>query len=140
MKVGGPRPGAGRPKGGRNEKTLERERVLAQVQLRIMRSANSLFNASKSLAVGTQLLYRVDTNAKGVRSKPIFVTDESEVEAYVDSLNVAGESSLNDRNTYYFITTKEPNELSIKNLMDRAFGRPTETLSLTGSVNVAFNE
>jgi hypothetical protein len=39
----------------------------------------------------------------------------------------------NDPNaTYYFLTTKEPNNMAIDSMFNRAFGKPTESHELTG--------
>ena len=138
---GGKRPGAGRKPGKKEPQTLEKERVLAALRNRIMQNADSLFNAAKSTAVGNSFLYRIDTTTEGkktVRSKPILVTDPDEISDYIDAMAHGQEPG--DDETYYFVTTKEPNVPAIKDLMDRAFGKPSESLELSGSVNLKLDE
>src|SRR3990167_5159742 len=136
MKNGGKRPGAGRKKGSKNPATLERERVLAALRQRIMQSADTLFNAAKSAAIGNQFLFKIETHLEGkrkVRSKPILVDNSIEIQEYIDRLDREnrGDEVEEDEDTYYFISTKEPNVQAFKELMDRAFGKPAESIDLT---------
>jgi len=140
MALGGKRAGSGRKKGS---KSLEKEKVMKELRERIMKNANSLFNAAKSSAVGNQYLYKIETKYEGkrrIRSKPILVTNKQEIEDYIDSLGEEIEDRDEDDNVYYFISTKEPNVQAIRDLMDRAFGRATEHIELAGKVNVKFDE
>jgi len=140
MARGGKRPNSGRPRGKKEPQTLEKERIQEVLRQRIMQSAGSLFNAAKSTAIGNQFLYRIETitdsKGKKTRSKPILVESEFEIMEYIDRLDKEnrGESIDEDENNdvYYFISTKEPSIQAIKELWDRAFGKPTETLEMTG--------
>lgn len=170
MPKGGKRPGAGRKKGSRDPGTLEKERVFEQLRMRIIRNADSLFNAQASIAKGQQFLFRVDTvkSGKGCkhcgikethfdmkpclegqthlavrkvseRKKPVLVSDPFEIAAYIDRLEnnevPSEEEFLETR--HYFITTKEPNNMAIIDMYNRAFGKPTENVKLTGTLNIA---
>lgn len=131
---GGKRPGAGRKKGKKNQKTLEKEKILEEVKQRIMRRAQNILDAQMSIAQGQQFLYRIDTTIKdkGVRtkSKPILVTDPEEISEYLDGEYGDGEN-VNTETEYYFITTKEPNNMAIDSMMNRAFGKPQENVDIT---------
>lgn len=107
-----------------------------------MRNANSIYDGQLSLAKGQHFLYKIEKELiigpkggkKYVKSKPILVTSEPEIRAYIDGLVEEGE--MDDENdplaTYYFITTKEPNNMAIDSMLDRAFGRATQRTELTG--------
>jgi hypothetical protein len=139
---GGKRPGAGRKKGSKSKATLEKERVLAEVRQRIMTQAQRILDAQLSLAQGQQFLYKIEKELqigpkggkKYVSSKPKLVTDQWEIEAYLDGLVESGD--MHDENdpeaTYYFITAKEPSNMAIDSMFNRAFGKPTESHELTG--------
>lgn len=139
---GGQRKGAGRPKGRKDNKTLEREKVLEAVNQRIYTIADSLLTAQQSLAKGQSFLYKIHTNytrgPKGgdiqTKEKPVLVTDPEEIRDYLDSIDNP-DSDL-DPDDYYYITTKEPSGQAIDSLMNRAFGRPKESLELTGDVKL----
>lgn len=138
-KNGGKRPGAGRKRGSKSPVTLEREAVLKVFRERTMKHADILFNSQITLARGQTFLYKIEKELiigpKGGKSykakKPELVTAQWEIEAYL-----AGElrdHDLSDRGaTYYFITTKEPNNNSIDSLLDRTFGRSTQVVAGEG--------
>ncbi len=148
MAKGGARPGAGRKPGGKNETTLEKDRTLAMLRQRILTNAQSLFNAAKSAAVGNQYLYKIVTryvgkgkNRSRVRSAPQLVRDPVEIANYIDQLDRENRGDEipdeeKDHNTYYFISTKEPNIKAIEDLFNRAFGKPKEELHLSGGLNI----
>lgn len=128
----------GRPKGSKSPETLEKERVLAEMRQRIMRSVDPLFNAAKSSAIGNQFLFKIVTETVGkrtVKSKPILVEDREEIRNYIDQLD----SSINsgepfdeeNSDVYYFISAKEPNVQAFKELMDRAFGKADAKIDFT---------
>ena len=122
MAHGGKRENAGRKKGIRNIKTLERVKVFAVYQQRILRIADNLFNAQLSLALGLAYLYRVEK----IKKKVELITDEETIRAYLE-----GEIKSNERFEYYFITVKEPNLKAIESLLDRTFGKPTQSIDIS---------
>jgi|SRR3954451_11260164 len=126
---GGKRPGAGRKKGSKSQKTIEKERVLAALRDRIMKNADRILNAQLSIAQGQQFLYRIvttkDEKGRSMRSKPELITSEYTIEAYLNG------DFEGDEDEYYFITTKEPNNMAIDSMFNRTFGKPTETVDLT---------
>jgi hypothetical protein len=138
---GGKRPGAGRKKGSKAKKTLEKELVLKEVKERIMRNAQRILDAQFSIAQGQQFLYKIKkkkrVGPKGriyyESQKPELVTAEWEIEAYLDGLVENGDmdDEKDPSATYYFITTKEPNNMAIDSMMNRVFGRPKDSLDIT---------
>ncbi len=137
---GGARPNAGRPQGKKSKATLEKEAVENALKQRIMQSADSLFNSAKSLAVGNQFLYKIETKMEGkkqVRSRPVLITDEIEINDYIDRLdreNRGEEVENEDDNTYYFISTKEPDITAVRELLDRALGKPMQNIKTENDV------
>lgn len=126
-KNGGRRPGAGRPKGKMNAKTIEKMAVKKQFEDRVAHHADALFNAQVSLAIGTQYVfmrYKVKT-AKGVRwSKFERVTDPDEIIKFLD-----GDFEKSE-NEYYMITADKPDAHAIDSLLDRAFGKAPQNLNI----------
>lgn len=150
MGLGGKRPGAGRKPGSKNPATIEKERVLSEVRQRIMKRADRILDSQMILANGQQFLYKIekewvntgapDKNGqkKGFwrPKKPELVTAEWEIRNYIDNLaENDGVFTLDDPNdqsaTYYFITTKEPNNQAIDSMFNRAFGKPTDHIDVT---------
>jgi hypothetical protein len=135
---GGKRPGSGRPKGAKSKATLEKEKVFGALRQRILQKAQSLLDSQFSLAHGQQFLYKIEkkkvVGPKGGTSykpeKPKLVTAEWEIRAYLDKLVDRENGELEDENdrgtTYYFITTKEPSNMALDSMFDRAFGKPTQ--------------
>lgn len=135
MARGGKREGAGRKKGSKDAKTLERERVLKEVRQRILKNAQRILDGQLSIGLGQQFLYRIDTEidskGKKTRSKPVLVTDPEEIKDYLDGEYGDGES-MNTETEYYFITTKEPNNMALDSMLDRTFGTALKSIELTG--------
>lgn len=139
---GGARPGAGRKKGKKTAKTLEREATLRAFRDRVMQHADILFNAQLTLARGQTFLFKIEKELqlghKGgkryVSSRPKLVTDQQEIEDYLaGNIESGDENDENDpQATYYYITSKEPNNQAIDALLDRTFGKSTQVTELTG--------
>lgn len=125
----------GRPPGRKNNATLEKEAVLKAFRDRVLKSADLLFNAQSSLAQGQQFLYRIDTeilkDGKKSKSKPVLVTDPDEIARFLDGEFGEGESA-NTETEYYYMTTKEPNNMAADSLLDRTFGTAVKVTEVTG--------
>lgn len=133
----------GRPKGSKDPHTLEKERVLAAMRQRIMQKADLLLNAQSSIAQGQQFLYKIEkTKVIGPKGgvsykseKPKLVTAKWEIRDFLDNLAENNGVFVPDNEpdaTYYFITTKEPNNMAIDSMLDRTFGSPTKITEITG--------
>lgn len=131
MPRGGPRPGAGRPKGALSKTTIEKRQVEAALTERILRATDHLFNAQYALAKGVVHLYRVEeeTDGKKKRRKHVLVTDPEEIKRVLDETDgdggVVGES-------YYFIATSDPDGRAIDSMFDRVFGKAISKTEVTG--------
>ncbi len=147
MPKGGARPGAGRKKGTKDPKTLEKERVFEAFRQRAMGVADLLLDSQLTLARGQTFLYKIEKEEiigpKGGKTyrakKPELVTSQTEIEMYLEGLVEEGDKDdENDRRaTYYFLTTKEPNNNAIDSILDRTFGKAAQSVALSGSLNIS---
>lgn len=140
---GGKRNGAGRKKGIKDKQTLEREAVLTAFKQRAMKAADILFDAQLTLARGQTFLYKIEKELqigpkggkKYISSRPKLVTSQCEIEQYLEGLIVEGDADdENDPHaTYYFLTTKEPDNKAIDSLLDRSLGKPVQPIGNDGN-------
>lgn len=130
--------------------TLQRNLVREHLDQRLMRATDVMLNGQISLARGQQFLFRIDKKfietgrsksgePRGYwrNEKPVLVTAQYEIEAYLAELAGNNGDISDDKDegaAYYFITTKEPNMLAIKDAQDRIHGKPRETIEHTGEV------
>ena len=133
----------GRPKGKKTEATLEKEKVLAAFKERTMQVADVLLNSQLTLAKGQTFLYKIEKYWEGSgknrilrKKKPQIVTAQWEIEDYLEGKIESGEEDDYEA-TYYFITTKEPNNNAIDSLLDRAFGKASQSIAVSGGLNIS---
>lgn len=141
-KKGGAQPGAGRPKGRLNQSTLDALRTKTEYQNKIRRNADKLFNAQFSLASGTQMLFVIHTDSKGIRRKPEMVTDPDIITRFLEEgegMDISMPMEEYDKKSkcddYFFLTTKLPDSRTISDMLDRAFGKAEATLDVTSGGN-----
>lgn len=144
IKIEAGRKGGRNKKGKRSKLVLTREEALKAFHNGVIKSTTGLLNVQRMLAFGSIKVFRIDShwedssNGKTkykVKSKPILVSDEDEIIAALDYEFGSGESP-NDDSTYYFVTTKDPDQRAIDSLLDRTFGRPKESLELIAPIEV----
>jgi hypothetical protein len=141
---GGAREGGGRPLGSLGKATIEKKLARKALEQRILQAADEILNAQKVLARGQQFLYKIEKiEVKGPNGgisyrndKPKLVTEQWEIENYLDELVDKANGDLEDETnpgaTYYYITTKEPNNMAIDSMFDRVFGKARQSLGLDG--------
>lgn len=120
---GGARPNAGRPKGSENEETKKKRVVEEEFRQRVLRSADQLINSQMNLAQGVQMLYCIEEDEKGKQKKPRLVTEQWEIEKYLEGDTEYGKD-------YYFITTERPDNRALDSLFDRVFGKAINNLDI----------
>lgn len=125
---GGPRPGSGRPKGKQDARTLDRIRVLQAYKQRILNNADKLLNAQLALAVGVSHLFRVDETVVDGKTKRehVLVTDPDEIKKVLDE-NDGGDGKVDE--SYYYISTKDPDNRAIDSMLDRTFGKAVQAIA-----------
>lgn len=129
----------GRPKGKKNKATLEKEAILREYRQKVLESADILFGSQLHLARGQTYLYKIEKELqigpkggkKYIKSKPKLVTEQWEIESYLMGHIVDGDADddQDPDSTYYFLTTKDPDNRAIDSMLDRTFGRATQPLS-----------
>lgn len=128
---GGAREGAGRPKGSENEETKQRRIAERDYKMRVVAHIHDLFNSQLALAKGLSYLYRIDETeddkGKKIR-KHVLVESPDEIRDVLDELDGSTSGTMDD--TYYYITTKAPDNKAIDSMMDRVFGRPKQSTVL----------
>lgn len=132
MKNGGKRPGAGRPKGGKNKATLEKQKVQEAFNQRVMQKADVLFNAQLTLALGSMKVFRIDETEQDGKTKRehVHVTDPEEIKALLDEHD--GLNGVVDGVYYYFVDVS-PDNKAIDSMLNRVFGRATEHKDITSN-------
>lgn len=134
----------GRPKGSLSPENLEKERekkALDQFYLRAQRRINQ---SQVALATGQTFLYRIDKefvslgkNSYYKNLPPKLVTSQTELEAYLTDLAEHNGDISDDKDSgaaYYFLTTKEPSNEAIKDILNRVHGKPKETIEQNTTV------
>lgn len=124
MPRGGKRQGAGRPKGSKEQHTLDREAVLKAYRARVCQQAQRLLDAEMVVAQGCSYLFRKPKSGK--ERKAEVVTDEETIRRYLD-----GELH-DDATDWYFITTERPDTSTIRGMFDRVFDKPAQRTEVTG--------
>lgn len=129
-KNGGKRKGAGKPKGKKSAKTLEREEALRQFRDRVAKNTDRLLNAQLSKAVGEQMLFVkvTERDSKGKIKRSYFERVESQeiIQQYLDDPDAMG-----DDEHYYFITTRPADNKAIDSLLDRTYGKAQQNIDVT---------
>lgn len=119
MPRGGKRPGAGLKKGYKFPKTIDRELQRSHLRQRVMRELDPLLDAQIAHAKGIDHFFLRDEKTKQFKR----IEDPSVIEA---ALNAG------DRDSYYWIFTKDPSVQAFTDLMNRTFDRPPEHVHVSG--------
>lgn len=136
MARGGKQPGAGRPKGAKTKKTLQQMAVTAAFNQRILRSADALFNAQLSLAVGSVKVFRVDEVEENGKTKKIhtLITDPDEIKEVLDQIEGVGSGSVKD--SFYFVSEVAPDNKAIDSMLNRGLGKPKDVVEIQATPEV----
>ncbi len=140
MAKGGHRPGAGRPKGRKDDATLEKEAVLKAFRTKVMNDADTLYAAQRALAKGFSYLYKIEKEMikgpKGGTSykakAPKLVTSQWEIEAWLRDKVSDVPLEQGPGATYYYLVTEKPSSQAIDSLLDRTFGKAVQAVELGG--------
>jgi hypothetical protein len=119
---GGNRPGAGRPGGTKNEKTLEKAEARELVRRMITESLKPMIKAQIANASGVQHFFLRDPSTGQFKR----IADPDEIETALNAEN-ASEGST------YWIFSKDPNVQAFTNLLNRAIDKPAEHIQVAGA-------
>lgn len=101
---------------------------------RIHGNVDILLNAQFNKALGETYLMvkRTERDSKGkvLRIYHEVVEDKQTIIDYLDGQEMGGEDISDDEN-YYYMTTKAPDNMALKDLLDRGFGKPDAKLDVT---------
>ncbi len=114
--------------GKKKQPTIDRENVLNLAKDIIAGRTRKLVDTQTMLALGTIKVFRIRyllVNKKRVAQKPELVTDDETIKDVLYHEYADGESPSDD-SQYFFVTTKDPENQAIKDLLDRTFGKATE--------------
>lgn len=128
---GGARPGAGRPKGSLEPKTVERNAAKDAFIARVASNADQLFNAQFNKAIGeTYLMWRHKVGSGNKERTVVEVVDDLEViKQYLnDELDTDGDE-------YYYVSTHPADNMAISDMLNRGFGKPTEKIETDITTN-----
>jgi len=130
MSRGGFRENAGSKKGTLKKKTIETKIAEEEFRQRVLKNKDKLFNAQFDLALGTTYLYKIVETGKGdkLKREHVIVTDPNEIKDVLDECD--GDGTVDD--TYYYMTTKAPDNKAIDSMLDRTFGKAKQGIELTG--------
>lgn len=124
---GGKREGAGRQVGSQNKATKEQRIVEQEFKDRILLNVQELLSSQMNIAKGASYLYRIEETGEGSKKKRehILVTDPEEIKTVLDE----GTGVVEE--TYYYITTKTPDNRALDSLIDRVFGKSMQKTDIT---------
>ena len=115
---GGARPGGGRPRGKKMLKTLEAEQAREHVRQRVIARLDPMLDAQFDNAEGLKhLMMRDPKTGKFER----ITGDAKQIDKALKTKNAV------------WIYTKDPNITAFSDLLNRAFGKPTEQIQLSGA-------
>jgi hypothetical protein len=115
----------GRPP-GKTPKRLERDAELERIRQHVYNNADKLVATQMSIAHGTNYIVKITKTATGLQSE--LVTDPKELAEALKLILDPKKEGKGDKKLYYQIRTDKPDARAIENLLDRAFGRPTQPL------------
>lgn len=120
-------------KGVKHKTTIDRENVLNLAKDIIAGRTRKLVDTQTMLALGTIKIFVIKYDfigKKRVARKPELVTDDETIANVLYHEYADGEDPSDD-SEYFFVTTKDPENQAIKDLLDRTFGKATENRNLT---------
>lgn len=117
-------PRAGRPKGAKNKKTIELEQAQKVLQQMILENIKPLAIAAINSARGEQVMFKTMPGSV----KPIQVRDPEEIAEALAAMGQDGMSVIGK--SIYMITTSSSDTRAFQELMNRAFGKPKETVDM----------
>ena len=131
----------GRPKGTKTAKTLEKDRVMEAFRQRAMKMSGILLMSQAQEAIGTYQIIRKDKiyNRKGKTAsiKWTVVSDSDEIETVVNEFGeMDGKGEIDGK--YYMVVQDKPNYRASDAILNRALGKPVETLDLGNKDNQPF--
>lgn len=126
----------GRKKGEKNKRTIAVEVAQKELQQAILKNITPLTVAAINAAIGERFVYKIEKDSKGRMLKPEIVMNSGEIANALEAIE--NDNSVVD-DTYYYISTKPMNTHALQQLLDRAFGKPKESIDMnvTGKLSLS---
>jgi hypothetical protein len=128
--------GGGIKKGERHKKSIAVEAALETYKQEMLRELKPILTSQLQSAKGLFVVLRRRLVRKKVGKRNILVR-EGELEQVKDPFEI--ERLLNSDgqgDDWHIITSKEPNIVALKDILDRVFGKPQETIEHKGDVRL----
>lgn len=116
----------------------EKEIILNQYKQRVLLNVDPLINAQLTLAKGQTFLFKITKtktpSGQWQRGRATRVTDEMEISMFLDGQLATGsdpDDTKDPNPVYYYITAQEPSLQAIDSMLDRTFGRATQSVDIT---------
>ncbi len=129
-------------KGTKNKSTIDREKQIERYKDLTASRTKTIWSSQMILAMGSIKVFRIDTetigegkNAKRIRKRPVLVESLEEIIDALDYEYAHGENP-SDEDMYYFVTTKDPDGMVMKDLLDRTFGKAKESVDVKHSGHI----
>lgn len=131
LQHGGARPGAGKPKGTRHFRTLEKVAILRETEQRVFKNIDGLLNAQLSKALGSWMVFRKDIQEEPIGKRKTIhtlITDPEEIKKVLDGSNGKG-GQVGEG--FFIITIVPPDNRAIDSLLDRGLGKAAQSIEIT---------
>lgn len=129
-KRGGKRPGAGRKRGKKNSKTVEKEESLEVYKSMMRESLLPFVRSQQELATGLVVVLRPKL-VKNPKTGKLERTGELKQVKNPDEIEMLFNSNKVGED-YHVVFGKDPNVKALADIFDRIFGKPKETIEIPG--------
>ena len=97
----------------------------------IYKKTASLIRAGMIPALGQHFVYKINKSKDNRDKKYQLVKKPEEIAHALDMIDVGG---VDENGIYYFISVREPDYKAIDMLLNRAYGKPKESISVSGEI------
>jgi geranylgeranyl pyrophosphate synthase len=120
--------GGGMPKGAKTRKTIVKEMAKAEMISYIQKKTAKLIATQAQLAFGSQAIFvkekYEDANGQ-IKTRQVLIEDEQIIE------DVLNDPNMTQGDNYFIITKILPDHNAIKDMLDRAYDKPKQSVDTT---------
>lgn len=123
----------GRPKGRKNDRTLEREASRKAYEQWVLDKLNPLFQAQLLAALGQVFVFRKEHHGTGAskRIEHVQLTEPIEIADALDRI-ANDENGFSTEDGFCYVMAKAPEFRAAEAMLNRGIGTPAQHLELTG--------
>lgn len=120
----------GRPKGRKNDKTIEREAAKKAYDQMVLQKLEPVFQSQLVSALGVYFVYRKEHYGTGAskRIEHIQLTEPYEIADALDRI-ANGENGFSSEEGFCYVMAKGPGDRAIDSMLDRAIGKATTVIA-----------